>query len=548
MSATEFTSQRSAAIRQLLLDTVANEPRRRRRLQILLTSILASVAIVLAGGTAALALTGVIHFDVPSPAPAATTTPSTTPHPTQTSTPTPSATARAVHIQSTPIPPKDVNSLPTHPAWSLDLPGGTSTCQQRYTYNIADGLALFAVGSNMGNESTDGCPIGHGNASLTMVDTENGTVIWSREWNWEGDKGMGTFLSILGTSDRALFFDESGGNGPRDLINLSTGATVATLPDDLGSYPNWQMTPVWDSSGDIIYTKPVVNDSAQTVSFEVERVDPLDLSKPKWAITLQATKASVSFPNFAGSGLVPIEYLIQDPSNGWRSGLLDLKTGALGNQAPSGSRTAMGTVIVEYRDFVSGIPRTVAGIDRTTGNMVWSMPFAEGASISDVSTVNGRPGWLAGDYPGAPSGDLVIFSPTTLTLLDGATGAVKMTADVTHCGIAPWFWGNGGREVVLDEARNSLIIIMGTETTCSIDRETGAPTPITDHDSGQGPLFGPKVSYFNGSTINDGGEGQAYDRQSGRELWSMPVAKDEQWFFAGGILVRQIGNHIESIG
>ncbi|WP_143466112.1 hypothetical protein [Leifsonia sp. NCR5] len=69
MSATEFTQERSDAIRRLLIDTVDAEPRRRRRFQILVTSVLASAAVVLAGGTAALALTGVIRFDAPPPPP-----------------------------------------------------------------------------------------------------------------------------------------------------------------------------------------------------------------------------------------------------------------------------------------------------------------------------------------------------------------------------------------------------------------------------------------------------------------------------------------------
>ncbi len=59
MTAEEFSDERTTALRQLLLDTIADEPRRRRRFQLALTSILAAVAVVLAGGTAALAMTGV---------------------------------------------------------------------------------------------------------------------------------------------------------------------------------------------------------------------------------------------------------------------------------------------------------------------------------------------------------------------------------------------------------------------------------------------------------------------------------------------------------
>ncbi|MGN7800763.1 outer membrane protein assembly factor BamB family protein [Leifsonia sp. 22587] len=550
MSATEFTPERSDAIRQLLLDVVADEPRRRRRFHILVTSVLASVAIVLAGGTAALALTGVIRFDS-APAPVGTGNPTATPTatPSATPSPTPTSTAapRAIQVQSTPIQAEDVRSLPAHPSWSLDLPGETSTCQQHYVYNIADGLALFTIGSNMGTESRAGCTVGHGDTVLAMVDTVKGSVLWSREWKWEGDAGMGTFLSVLGTSNRAFFVDESGGGGPRDIIDLKTGGTIATLPNDFGSYPNWQLTPVWDDSGDMIWTKPILDASGEAVSYHIERVDPTDLSNPKWTTPLAATKASLSVPNFYGSGLVPIEYLATGQTSGWMNSLLDLDTGALSHQSVSAAHIPMSRVIIEYRDQAEGTPHTIAALDQTTGETLWSMPFELGDSISEARATTGRPGWLAGGAIGTPSGDLVLTSPSSLVRIDIMTGEVKMRSDITHCGVEPWYWANGGRDVVSDPERNSLALVLGPAT-CSVDRDSGAPTPIADHDSFQWPLFGPEVTYLNTASINGGGSGTAYDRRTGAQLWTSPTVQDEEWFFAGGVLVRQVGTHIESLG
>ncbi|WP_143466111.1 PQQ-binding-like beta-propeller repeat protein, partial [Leifsonia sp. NCR5] len=434
------------------------------------------------------------------------------------------------------------------PSWSIDLPGDTSTCQYTYVYDIADGLALFVVDANHATDAKAGCELEHGNAALAMVDTVDGSVRWTREWNWEGNEGIGTFLSILGTSNRALFTDESGGGGPRDIIDLATGETVATLPADFGSYPNWRLTPVGDDSGDMIWTKPTLDASGEATSYTIERVDPRDLAHPRWSTPLQATKASLHVPNFAASGLVPLEYLATGQVNGWQSTLLDIGTGALSHQAAGGTHLPLGDVIIEYRDLVDGTPTTIAGLDQTTGDTLWSMPFPQGASISEARTTASRPGWLAGIDAGAPSGDLVLTTPSTLTRIDSRTGAIQLTADIAHCGISQWFWGNGSRDVVADQERNSLIVISGANDTCSIDRDTGAPTPVADKDSAHWPLYGPEVTYPNSATIIAPGTGGAYDRRTGEELWTTPTAQGENWFFAGGILVRQVGHHVEAIG
>lgn len=549
MSATEFTPERSDAIRSLLLDTVADEPRRRRRFQIALTSILAAIAIVLAGGTAALAMSGIIRFDAPPPAPVVTDAPSVTPTPTPTPTAAPTAPAAAIQVQSTPITPTDVRSLPAHPSWSLDLPAATSDCQQRFGYNIATGLALFTLSSN----ATDvgrGCVAGHGTASVTMVDTVHGTVLWSREWNWDGDTGRGTSLAVLGTSNRALFADTSGGGGPRDILDLATGRTVATLPADFGPDPLNRLSPVWDDSGDVIWTKPTTLDaSGQPTAYTVERVDPRDLAHPSWETPLQASDAGMMLRNFSGSGLAQLAY-VPDGGGAWMTSLIDLGTGAISHVSPNGTQMALGSVIIEYRDLVDGYPHTIAAIDRSTGETLWTKPFSRDDNIAEATTTNGQPGDVAGGAIGStgfgfgtPSGDLVMTNTTTLTRIDSTTGAVLMTADITRCGLTPG--GLVSRDILADTERNSLVVV--DKATCSVDRDTGAATPIVD-PPGSSQYFGPGVTYQNGATINAPGTGAAYDRATGAQLWTTATATDEQWYFAGGVLVRQDGNHLSSLG
>ncbi|WP_208038176.1 PQQ-binding-like beta-propeller repeat protein [Leifsonia sp. TF02-11] len=544
MSTTDFSPERSAAIRQLLLDTVADEPRRRKRLQILLTSLLSAVAILLAGGTAALALTGVIHLgggDTP-PAPVPTPTQTVTPTPT----PTPTPTQRSIAVQASPITLHDVTSIPKSPSWVADLPGYQYACQQIQTYDIADGLALFSVGSNLG-PAHDGCPIGKGVASLSMMDTTSGRVVWSRSWQWESDKGYGTFLSILGTSNRAVLMDESGTTGPRDIIDLATGSTIATLPNDLGKYPNWRISPVWGPSGDVIWSQPVLDAAGTMTAIDVQRIDPRDFASAKWKTTIPAVETGRADVGFVSDGLVSYSY--RSPTLGWRSALLDLSTGELSNDVPSDAAYAdarmSDTVVVQYRDFISGIPGTVAGIDRRTGETLWTKPFEQGSSISVVRTIARQPGSFVSDQ-GMSSGEFALVTPHTLTHFDAVTGSPKMTADVTHCGLAGWYWANGGPDIEADDSRNSIVLVLGPWQTCSVDRETGAPTPLQDHEGGW-PLFGTEATYVNGAA-DPGGTGSAFDRRDGRELWNITVDRDERWYFAGGVLVRQLGNHIEPIG
>jgi len=253
--------------------------------------------------------------------------------------------------------------------------------------------------------------------------------------------------------------------------------------------------------------------------------------------------------DYAGSGEIPFHF--QSPTDGWRTALIDLATGRVNREVPDAAFAIQSPgdgPLVEYRDFdADGAPTTVAGVDRESGTTLWTKPFEAGASISQLQSTDRQPGGFSSTGRGLPTGAFVLVTPRTLTVFDGLTGTVEMTADVSHCAVPAWFWGNGSPLVVLDEVRNSVVLIQGPKT-CSVDRFTGAPTPLDDHGGTVVPLFGPSVTYEDPWSPNSPGVGTAYDRRDDRELWSAPVKANEHWLFAGGFLVRQIGNHIESIG
>ncbi|WP_431247927.1 hypothetical protein [Leifsonia xyli] len=288
----DFTPEHSAAIRQLLIDTVADEPRRRRHLQILLTSLLSAVAVVLAGGTAALALTGVIHFGSGDTPPAPMPTPTQTVTPTPTPTPRPTATAAQISVQTSPIAPRDVVSLPAKPSWGLDVPGKGDPCGQRAFIDVADGLTLVQTGpAEVGDDGT-GCDPVHQNVQLSLVDTIHGTVTWSRNWSWTKRAGApagGTVVqtTVLGSSGTILIVDQRVTGGPHDVLRLADGSTLGTF--DATAPADGLLAPqaVQDGSGDILLA---ISDPSGHGS--VERVDPMDAGHPLWSTPVPAPYVS----------------------------------------------------------------------------------------------------------------------------------------------------------------------------------------------------------------------------------------------------------------
>lgn len=533
MSTTDFTPDRSAAIRQLLIDTVADEPRRLKHLQILLTSVLSAIAIALAGGTAALALTGVIHFggDDTPPAPAPTPTQTVTPTPTPTATSTPTQPQRPIAVQSSLIAPRDVTSLPAKPSWALDLPASGDPCEQYSTINIADGLALFQMGAVQVGDASD-CDAENQNVSLTLVDTAAGKAVWSRQWAWtvphdQAYGGTRVTTTVLGTSGRLLVDNPEHSGGPHEVIALADGTTLGSF--DPGDQRYYLPVAVPGDSGDVIMMLP-------TAQPQIARVNPLDFGNPRWTTAVDGTNASLV--PLGVNGLVRMTYSV---ATGFTSALVSVDDGRLIPGAFQGAEVADGVALQIASQPDARVVMTA--VDPADGSTLWSRSKAEDSSVGVVDEASAQPG--APVTLRAPTGYLVEFSAASIQLIDARTGADVWSVDATSCAadLRPSYVITG-----MDPAHDSITFTNGTDL-CRLDAHSGAVLTGVDFAPQKtgGPVFGSDVLYPH-TNWDKAGTGTAYDLATGAELWSTPTKAGEHWFFAGGILVRQIGGHIESIG
>lgn len=536
----DFTPERSAAIRQLLIDTVADEPRRRRRLQILLTSVLSGVALVLAGGTAALALSGALHFggdDVPAP-PAPTPTPSITPTPTATPTPAPTATARPL-VQSAPVLPHDVDSLRPTTRWSLDLPGDPE-CTGATAYTLSDARAVYVSGLRPKEYEGSDC-INHlaEDIGVTLVDTSDGTVLWQREWRFTPKEiGFGTGFEVLGTSGRGVLAFGNAADGPHEVLDLTTGRTVGAFaqPDWPRFRPNRDMRAVPGDSGDLILLKHDEDaDGRPTGTDTVYRVDPSHADDPEWSRTVPLTYADLGFT--AREGTV-ITLHGGDASTGHETSmLLDLDTGettSIRAQQPTPMSQAL---VGEARDPQGGPMQVIAyGPD---GGKLWTHVTSPSASVFAATTPDTVPAVVNGFQQG-DTGELFVADTDLITLLDQSTGEARWSVPTSRCfpaGFQPY-------DAVLDVGRDAFVLVAG-DTRCALSHETGAlveaPTlPLQNYT-----VYGLTHAYtFSGADD----PGVAYDLGSGAKIWSRERHDWEGWRFDGGYLVSHRLNHIESIG
>jgi outer membrane protein assembly factor BamB len=144
----------------------------------------------------------------------------------------------------------------------------------------------------------------------------------------------------------------------------------------------------------------------------------------------------------------------------------------------------------------------------------------------------------------AGTGLLAAVTPGTMQVFDDATGALRWSADITHCGVTE----NSYRVPYLFDDLDAIVLDLGEGRTCALDAESGAPKPIPDTPSDGSPvIFGGSVDYVGPQWAEDS-TGSAYDRESGEQLWSTPTRQEERWYFAGGVLIRQRGLHIEPLG
>ncbi|NEN06911.1 PQQ-binding-like beta-propeller repeat protein [Diaminobutyricibacter tongyongensis] len=532
MSTTEFSPNRSAAVRQLLIETIEHEPQRQRRLQIMLTSILAGIALVLAGGTAALALTGVIHFGDSSPAPVQTTTPTVAPTETPTPTPTQTASVPRVQVQSAVVYPHDVSSLPAQTRWSLDLPGIEDGCRMRpLAYDLADGLTVFLTGTRP-KEYEGGTCAEHRDEKigLTLVDTARGEKIWSRVWAFTSSMGspnLPEFL-VLGTSGRALLDYGTDQSAPHDLIDLTTGETISMFSP--GAYSGAVTVP--GTSGDIV----MPSEPSGSVGAAITAIDPLDPDHPVWKTAVDTDYLQIADGTQHASAL-PV-YFASPAGRPYQRGSVDLENGALTKSPGSSELHATMSFITLWDQQAADGSVSYVAVDGS-GARVWSRPATPGAFAVGVGMPGAQPGIFGGR---ASTSQLAIVDRTSITVLDQLTGQVAWTASTSGCGAKDFM---GIPSVMVDPARNALSVRYQQDTACSFDAKTGKAlagvgVPFNDWD-----LFGLTNTYV-GALASD--TGTAYDSATGRVLWSLPRAQGEQWLFAGGYLVRTVGDHVESIG
>ncbi|SEB02838.1 outer membrane protein assembly factor BamB family protein [Leifsonia sp. 21MFCrub1.1] len=530
-----FDPARSAILREILHETVATAPARPSRARFALVGGLVAAGVVLAGGTAALALSGALHFGpsepAPAPTPSITSTPTPTPTPTATSTPS----GRPLAVQTTPIQRHDVNRLGATP-WSLDLPGTGRSCEQHHVYDIADGLALVQVGAHVVGDDALDCNDDLQHVSLSLVDTRQGTAIWTREWSWHAAPLYDVDVLVLGTSGRILVFEEALGGGPHDVIDLATGRTLADFAGEKTDILlNAQAVP--GDSGDIVMSTPT----------SIIRVDPRDAQSPRWSTDVPGKSAWVH-PMVGDTDFLPVDILLDAPGADGRpyeSALIDLQTGRLDPGPNVGAliQTDSHPAAISQYDS-TGQPTELTGLDRS-GQPTWTRQLPPGSDIQAVSTSTGVAGAVAG-YPGA-SDLIAVVSTSELTILDSASGTERWSASAARCGLTNRVAGfSPFVDVFLDPEHDTLTVVHDGTGTCTFTASTGAPRPLPDLPNGSALFFGPDNAYV--FTNEPSGDLAAFDRQTGTKLWSSTAANPGSWSFAGGYLVRLKGDQLSAVG
>lgn len=531
-----FDPARSAALRDILHETVATAPTRAPRTRFAILGGLIGAAVLLAGGTAALALTGALHFGAPAPAPVPTTpTPSVTPTPT----PTPTATApRTIGVQTSPITLHDVDE-PNGSPWTLDLPGTGRACEQRHVYDIADGLALFQFGAHVVGDGSPDCVDEQQHISLSLVDTREGRVLWTREWSWQAPPLADVDVYVLGTSGRILVRDQVLSGGPHEVIDLASGSTVG---DFTGGTPGnfFSATIVSGPSGDIVMAE----------DGRVVRVDPRDTGAPRWATPVDGQVRGLNIQT-AANGFVPITYTPTAPNpdgSSYSTARLDLETGRLDSGWDATSIVTTASTNVLLPPYVAGADAILTGLS-SSGTPTWTATHP-GSEVRVVDAIGSTPGRSSGST--MKTDLLAQYSTTEMSLIDAATGESRWTTDISRCAVTRAQWGSVPvQQVVLDSSADRLIIVIAGEDgtgarTCGLRASSGEPAPLPDVPASGGLMFGPSHTYALSPWPATGI--RAFDRRTGAELWQDSPEATGQWLFAGGYLVHLENDRVSGIG
>lgn len=533
MSTAEFDPTRSAAIRQLLLDTVADAPRQERRTRFAIIGALTGAALALAGGTAALALTGVLHFGAPEQAPVPAPTPTQTGTPVPTPSPTSTGSPRPL-VQANPIAPHDVDSLPATPSWSIDLPGANDECRGTEVYDLSDGRALLLTGVRPkeyeGGPCGDKPDVNTEDMGLALVDTEHGSVLWTREWSFTRDVSTDhrpAFL-VLGTSGRGVF--DSGRQGVAgEVVDLASGATVAPFDRPDSPVPLQQDAVVGGPSGDLLLIQePRDSAGRATGNSVIERIDPRDAAHPRWSTELPGVSAT--FTTLAVTTSVAAVSYYAGGASTPSAGQLDVETGAFDPLSGPAPQLA-GDVAIS----VDTATDTVVAVDGS-GAELWRHSGWGAQYVADIPTADTMPtlgAWSAK----ASSGLLAVVTPTTTLVVQASTGTVVLDDVGRAC-------GGSTTPSVFDGNRDVLLLGEG-ETVCAVALATGEQVPPTGIPASALWLAGSTNAY---AAFFPATTGTAYDLATGDALWSRELRTRETWHFAGGYLVSIVGTHIESLG
>lgn len=528
-----FDPARSAALRDILHETVATAPARPSRTRFALVGGLVGAAVLLAGGTAALALTGALHFGSPAPAPVPTTpTPSITPTPT----PTPTPSAPRIQVKAGPIAPHDVDALAAQTRWSLDLPGIDDGCRMNpQAYSVADGLSVFVSGARPKEYEGGGpCTVNTDErVGLTMVDTTDGEVLWQREWSYTSDRTnglVGTRFQLLGTSGRAMFTSADGTSGAHDVIDLNTGDTLATYDASALFYG----VPVPGDSGDLVVTSDLSSPDPGSIS----RIDPRNAASPIWTTPVDGIGPIVA-PGTSDASVLPAYYYLTNDPHARVFGTIDLTSGVFTRHPEFTDYKQTSSLVSLWSAGAADGSSDLTALDGS-GTAVWTRHLGQGETLVPVNALAAPPG--GGHTDLAQAGQFAIAGAAGVTVIDQLSGDTVWTSAPGACSASI---GHGVVSALADTARNAFTLRLGDSSECAIDRATGKELPDLGVPASPVASLGPKNTY---ATSWETRVGTAYDRATGRVLWTVDLDSREYWDFAGGYLVRLYGNHIESIG
>ncbi len=551
MNESGFDPERSAAIRTMLIQAVEAEPGQARqvRLRIALATVLAAIGLTFGGTAVAVALSGGTLFGAGVPAAVPTSSaPSAsapTPQPSDAGPPVATAPAHPLAVTGDRILPHDVVAAPaSSPLWSVDLPvpGGVPGCSSDDVIDVADGYALVQQVLMASDSLPEVCDRSANRMAVSLVDTSLGAIEWTREWEWAPTTSGSASAQLLGTSGRVLVRDATIGQGPAEVLDLATGASLGpvTLPEGVQLR---NLSIVAGTSGDVLYTAPRLDASGQpTTSWTVRRANPLDLGNPRWSHDFEASEA-LGF-NTPGNSSLIAHVTYRGGDGPWMLDVLDLDTGAvMAAGAPERSYLSFEGFTLRATGYTERfVPTSVAGID-DAGNEVWNRDDPSGITVVPID--------LPGRVPAAvglnDGSEVALFTRDgRLELVDGISGETIWAVDATGCFFTPdsFDLSSAGLQLQPDG------VLFDQREGCAFSHATGAPVDGTGR---RGSELGSAVDYqltggwgTGGQSAVQGvvpgaGTATAFDVVTGAELWSLPIASDERWWSAGGYLVGSRG-------